>query len=407
MTFRRAFSIVVLAGIVVSYNACSGGFSEITPQSISTNTGSDVPSGTNVMAVTVGACGVNGYINEPCVSVTICQPGTNNCQTIPNILLDTGSYGLRIFSSLVSVPLTQISTAQGPLYTCAQFADGSSDWGPVKTADVVLGGLRASNVPIEVINSSAPSAAAIPSTCPSPDDSPATAGFNGILGVGLFDVDCNSSNCPASAGLYFTCTSSSCSASAASAAQQITNPVALLPTDNNGVILQLPSVATGGSAGISGQMVIGIGTRSNNTVSPSAVTYFPADQNGDFITMLNGQSMKSSFIDSGSNGFFFPQPTGLTACASNSNANGFYCPASTMNYSATQQGATGTTTKVIGFSIINATAFVNSGESVSPALGGTFTGVFDWGLPFFLGRNVYVGIDGKASNLGSGPYWAY
>src|SRR6185312_10064858 len=134
MTLRRAFSIVVLAGIVVSYNACSGGFSEIASQSISTNTGSDVPSGTNVMAVTVGACGVNGYINEPCVSVTICQPGTNNCQTIPNILLDTGSYGLRIFSSLVSVPLTQISTAQGPLYTCAQFADGSSDWGPVKTA---------------------------------------------------------------------------------------------------------------------------------------------------------------------------------------------------------------------------------------------------------------------------------
>ena len=47
----------------------------------------------------------NSYPNKPCVSVTVCSPGTSTCQTISDILLDTGSTGLRIFKSLLTASL--------------------------------------------------------------------------------------------------------------------------------------------------------------------------------------------------------------------------------------------------------------------------------------------------------------
>jgi hypothetical protein len=40
-------------------------------------------------------------------------------------------------------------------------------------------------------------------------------------------------------------------------------------------------------------------------------------------------------------------------------------------------------------------------------LGGTFSGGFDWGLPFFFGRNVFVAIQGQSTPGGTAPYWAY
>src|SRR5512143_2176186 len=60
--------------------------------------------GNNVLSITVNGslCSAgtsNGYFNKPCVSITVCTPGsTTACQTVNDILLDTGSYGLRIFA---------------------------------------------------------------------------------------------------------------------------------------------------------------------------------------------------------------------------------------------------------------------------------------------------------------------
>jgi len=59
----------------------------------------------------------NSYPNKPCVSVTVCAPGTATCQTINDIILDTGSFGLRIFKQV----LTVLPPATGSLAECVQF----------------------------------------------------------------------------------------------------------------------------------------------------------------------------------------------------------------------------------------------------------------------------------------------
>jgi hypothetical protein len=49
-------------------------------------------------------------------------------------------------------------------------------------------------------------------------------------------------------------------------------------------------------------------------------------------------------------------------------------------------------------------AAVNGLAGPAPSLIG---GEFDFGLPFFFGRNVYMAIEGKSTPGGTGPYTAY
>ena len=365
--------------------------------------GNPSTTGNNVLAITVNGPGLNNsYPNEPCVSVTICTPGTTTCQTINDILLDTGDQGLRIFKQALNVSLEQVTVSSGSLAECIQYADGSSDWGPVQMASLILGNEPAVQVPIQVIDSTFFGTAA--SACGNPDQSPSATGYNGILGVGLFAHDCGL-GCANSAsnGVYYSCSGSNCTGTAVALDSQVQNPIALLPKDNNGVIVQLPSVPLGGSPSVNGSLVLGIGTQSNNV--PSGVTAYAADQLGEFTTTFNGTTY-SSFIDSGSNGLFSPSPgSQLPDCpAPNS---GWYCPSSTVSLSATNTGAAGSPSGAVSFQIGNFDSLINSSNNVFADIGGSAPGEFDWGLPFFFGRNVYVGLEGKGASLGTGPYWAY
>ncbi len=296
------------------------------------------------------------------------------------------------------------------LTNCAQFADGSADWGPVKLAGVILGNEPAVDVPIQVIDATF---GTVPEACSTtPDLNPTDAGFSGILGIGLFDQDCGPS-CVSSnlIGIYYSCSGTVCNPTTAPLSNQVSNPVVSLPTDSNGVIVQLPTVPSSGSLSVNGTLVLGIDTRSNN--ASSGATMYSVDNNikdedyEEMLTVFNGISY-GSILDSGSNGLFFTASSSqLPQCSDN---QGWFCPASTTTLSAENKGYLGTPINNVSFQIGNFDSLTNSSNQVFSNIGGSVPAsedFFDWGLPFYFGQSIYMGIEGQVSNLGTGPYYAY
>jgi len=402
MRFADARTAISLCGaVLLSFTAssCGGGGA--------TRSSSGGGSGSNTQAIVVNSGPDNNYANGVFTTVTVCAPGTSNCQNISGVLVDTGSFGLRVLSSALgslNSALPQQKLASGsPTVECAQFVS-SVLWGPVKTADVSMGSQKATSVPIQVID---PSVAPIPAACkaigPAEEDL-ASLGANGILGIGFFISDCGGACAVKSGnpGFYYACAGSSCQVAAQSTTQQVQNPAALFSQNNNGLVVQLPAVSASAPT-VSGSLIFGIGTQSNNALGSAQI--FAPDNNGNLKTVFKGTTYEG-FLDSGSNAYFFlsSSATGMTDCPSPE--NGFYCPSSPVSFTATNNSGRGSgATSTINFTISNANQlFSNSPEFVFPTLGGPNPSTFDWGLPFFFGRKVFINFEAPA---GSGPSWAY
>jgi len=398
-------SSLLLAGIIA---ACSGG--SIGAGSSGGGSGTVTSSGGNVQPVTVNLGPNNDYENGVFTSVTVCTPGTSTCQTIDNILVDTGSYGLRLLGSAVSIPLpTQTNTGASPIGECTTFADGYV-WGPVADADVLIANETANNVPIQLISADDGSFPPVPDSCSASggqnENTLATLDANGILGIGVFEQDCGA-GCTTQVDNYFyyACTSSTqCVPTTEPLSAQVTNPVTLFAADSNGVEIQLPAIASSGAATATGAMIFGIGTRSNNGLG-TATVLTPVDDAGDILIKYDGASL-DGFIDSGSNALYF---SGNFTLCSESEYSGFYCPSSTQNQSAQVSGASGMATVTVPFSVANAATLFNSGNAAFDNLAGTSVedGEFDFGLPFFFGRSVFFAIENQSTPAGLGPYYAF
>jgi hypothetical protein len=379
------------------------------------------PAPTNVASVVVDAGPNNNSVNTLFTSVTVCVPGsTTECQTIGHIQVDTGSYGLRLLAPVLtlSLPVTMASDGNS-LVECTQFVDGYS-WGPVALADMQVAGETASSVPIQVIGS--PAFATVPANCSATgaaEDTVAAFGANGILGIGVFEQDCGPGCAPSTTvdnsanGFYFSCpAAAACVGTAVALNSQVLNPIPLFATDNDGSIIDLPSVAAPGATTLTGSLVFGIDTQSNNASGSESV--LALDANGDFTTIFNAQTLSQSFVDSGTNGIFFDDAT-LTPC-SDHHFTGFYCPVGPQPFTAT---LTGTNNSIIPetFTVDNAQTLAtdNPTFTVLPTLAGTYSTVansntsntFDWGLPFFYGRRVATAIENQRTAVGTGPYVAF
>uniref|UniRef100_E1TKG7 Lipoprotein n=1 Tax=Burkholderia sp. (strain CCGE1003) TaxID=640512 RepID=E1TKG7_BURSG len=412
-----AVLFALLFAVLVSACGGGGGSASATPNaSTSSSAGPGVTNATptpqalaaNAVRVSVDS-GVSNVPNMPFVSLTICAPGTTQCQTIDHVLVDTGSWGVRVFAAQLpaSLVLPQQKDASGHLVAeCMQFFNGFT-WGAVKLADLQIAGEKAASLPIQVID---PNYASVPADCASVGvarNTPAMLQANGILGIGVFKHDCGA-NCVSQAlpGTYYGCNGAACTSIALAEALQVANPIPYFATDNNGSLLSLPAV-TGGAQSVSGQLVFGIGTQSNNALG-SAQVIGVSPSSGTFTTVHDGTTYSRSILDSGSTGLFF-RSNALPVCASPNNA--YYCPASTTQLSAMIEGVNGTTSAV-SFSVANASAVAQTypNDSALPLLAGpafVTSSIFDWGLPFFYGRTVYAAIEQQATPGGVGPYVAY
>ena len=59
------------------------------------------------------------------------------------------------------------------------------------------------------------------------------------------------------------------------------------------------------------------------------------------------------------------------------------------------------------YQVASYSTLIGSGNKVFANSSADVTSPFIWGMPFFYGRTVYVGLENKSSSLGTGPYWAY
>ena len=324
---------------------------------------------------------INANVNIPVVTLKVCTPdSTTDCENIPNVLVDTGSSGLRLSHTLaISSRLPQESNNGQEVTECLAFVSGFN-YGPVVTASVTLAN-QTVTVPVQISNSSLTAPSSCTSTGPSEPFEPS---INGILGVLFPQSD---------GGSYYL----GGSPASISTARMVQNPIFLLSSpNNNGVLLSgFPTVSqTQGAPTASGFMTFGTGNASG-LVTLDTTSY------GTITANYKGRTL-TAFFDSGSNGLFIDNPS-LPDCSST--LSGFFC-GNASNQSATLTGTRGNSI-TLNFSIKSAQTLLSTGNMVFSSLGGPFSGVFDAGFPAFLdGQTIGVGWGSDVNTTGKG-YFLY
>jgi hypothetical protein len=174
-------------------------------------------------------------------------------------------------------------------------------------------------------------------------------------------------------------------------------------------LINLPNlVNANGDAQIQGELIFGLSTQSDNMLPAIGLTVLGADANGDFSAAYNGSStMLPALIDSGTDSYAFNDPT-IAVCASGAFV-GYYCPAvAPLSLFAVNTGSGANNgSSTVNFAIADPNSFVPGAAAFTELGGGGGSTSFTWGMPFFYGRQVYIGFDQRSAATYAGPFYAY
>ncbi len=403
MKMTRHANIVMCICVTMTLAACGGGGSASSPSAPTPAPVVAPALNTNQVVVTVEqnpAVSANATVNQPYVTVRICDTN-NNCQNIDYVLVDTGSYGLRLFASAVSLNLPPEMTPSGgvpqPVGECASFVS-SYTWGPVREATVMLNGESAASIPVQIIAD--PNFASVPVSCSNnagPSISTAQdLGANGILGVGLFKHD---------GGNYYACSGSSgtsCVSVTLAGSSQVVNPVAVFSSaDNNGVILSLPSVPATGQQSATGTLTFGLDTQADNALAGFSIV--PADSSGYISSNFNNQTFTQTYIDSGSN-FNFLILTGYPA-----DSNGNYTPPNPVSFpmSLSSSVSANSATSFFYLDPQPQSFTFNAYPGLASNYGVALSSQADLGASWLYGHSVAYAINGNTLSEGPTPFYGF
>jgi hypothetical protein len=178
----------------------------------------------------------------------------------------------------------------------------------------------------------------------------------------------------------------------------------------------MPSVAQAGVPTLTGTVTFGIGTQANNSLTAAntlPLTTSSSNRGPGLLTATyKSKALTQSFIDSGSNDYFFIDTT-LNPCT-DTGLIAFYCPVSPVLLSPVMTATNGTTAS--GAFTLYSPLNVSGSSNVAPGLGINptlvtpplpFANSFDFGMPFFFGRSIYTAIEGRQAGSVQGPYVAF
>ncbi|MDD3265597.1 MAG: DUF3443 family protein [Burkholderiales bacterium] len=367
--------------------------------------------------ISIGA-GLNGDgINTMYVSITLCtnSAGTN-CQTIDNIILDTGSFGLKINKSALPesfvLQMPRVTTTDDQMvYACNTFGSGyvfaEEHYGILKLANTMT-----NNVIVQIIENS-PSAE-IPDDCiaKGPFDDFANFGANGIIGVNpaigldnssilLYKKDINGNYVALSSG------------ESAIVPMLNKNPLPNLSSNNNGFVISIPPVTQNTNTNVSGTMILGVNTSSMNQVTNKTNLVVASESDlssvcnsACFYSKINNpESTIPAVFDSGTNSWVFMNDELQSSACSYG-----YCPESPFTWvSSVYSYDFAANESYVITGVITKDETNPSGDTVSfsvmPGWGYyNYNNETLYGSPFFFGKNVYVIFP---SNKNKNPIWGF